>query len=134
MLSSALSLKDSGKSTVSQMLGGSICSLYLMLRHQKPHGKVLLIQDEIAKLKKELKETAVGQQLYSQLETLVEKQLTLLQRIDKERKAASDVEIMEELQREYSELREQIDKRLRQMQQLKLPWLRRFFLRKLGRD
>ena len=101
---------------------------------QGPHGKALLIQDEIAELKKELKETAAGQQLYSQLETLVEKQLALLRRIDKERKAASDAEIMEELQREYSELREQIDDRLRQMQQLKLPWLKRFFLRKLGRD
>ena len=134
MLSSTLGPKDSGKSTVSQTSGSSICSLYLTLRYEKPHGKVPLIQDGIAELKKELKETAAGQRMYSQLETLVEKQLTLLRRIDKERKAASDAEILDELQREYTELREQIDNRLRQMQQLKLTWSKRFFSRKLGRD
>ena len=92
--------------------------------------KVLLIQEEMVELKKELKETAAGQQLYSQLETLVEKQMELLRRIDKERKAASEADILEELQREYSDLRAQIDDKLRQMQELKLPWLRRFFSRR----
>ena len=88
--------------------------------------KALLIQDEMGEQKMELKQTAAGQQLYSQLEALVEKQTDLLRRIDKERKAAANAEILEELQIEYSELRAQIDDRLRQMQELKLPLWKRF--------
>ena len=88
--------------------------------------KALLIQDEMAEQKMELKQTATGQQLYSQLEALVEKQMDLLRRIDKERKGVANAEILEELQTEYSELRVQIDDRLRQMQELKLPLWKRF--------
>ena len=75
---------------------------------------------------KELKETAAGQQLYSQMEALVEKQTDLLRRIDKERKAAANADILEELHTEYSELRVQIDDRLRQMKELKLTLSKRF--------
>ena len=91
--------------------------------------KALLIQDEMAEQKMELKQTAAGQQLYSQLEALVEKQMDLLRRIDKERKVAANAEILEELQTEYSELRGQIDDRLRQMQELKLPLRKRLWTR-----
>ena len=100
---------------------------------QEATRKAVLLQEEMADLKKELKETAAGQELYSQLEKLVEKQLMLLQRIGKERKAASDPNVLAELQAEYDDLRVQIDDRLRQMQTLKLSRLKsilRIFSRK----
>ncbi|KAF8553435.1 hypothetical protein OG21DRAFT_1245167 [Imleria badia] len=94
---------------------------------QEATRRVALLQVEMADLKKELRETEAGQELYSQLEKLVEKQMVLLQRIDKERKAAqdSDASVLVELQAEYNELRDKIDDRLRQMQELKLSWFRR---------
>ena len=100
---------------------------------QEAARKAVLLQEEMTDLKKELKETAAGQELYSQLEKLVEKQLVLLQRIGKERKAASDPNVLAELQAEYNDLRVQIDDRLRQMQTLKLSRLKsilRIFSRK----
>jgi len=96
--------------------------------------KALLLQEEMADLKKELKETEAGQELYSQLEKLVEKQTALLRRIDREKKAASDASVVAGLQTEYNDLRVQIDDKLRQMQELKLSRLRnllsRLFFRK----
>ena len=91
---------------------------------QEATRKALLLQEEMTTLKKELKETAAGQELYSQLDKLVEKQMVLLQRIDQERRAASDASVLAELQTEYNELRVQIDDKLRQMQELKLSWLK----------
>ena len=100
---------------------------------QEATRKALLLQEEMTKLKKELRETAAGQELYSQLDKLVEKQKVLLRRIDQERKAASDATVLVELQTEYNELQVQIDDRLRQMQELKLSRSKnplRFFSRK----
>ncbi|KAF8131965.1 hypothetical protein EV363DRAFT_1164376, partial [Boletus edulis] len=82
---------------------------------------------------KELEETQAGQELYSQLEKLVERQMVLLKRIDEERKVASKGGVLDELQGEYNGLRVQIDGKLRQMQELKLSWLKnllRFLSRK----
>ncbi|KAI9573232.1 hypothetical protein HD554DRAFT_2013814 [Boletus coccyginus] len=95
--------------------------------------RALLLQEEMTDLKKELKETGAGQELYSQLEKLVEKQMSLLRRIDKEKKAASDAGLLAALQTEYNDLRIEIDDKLRQMQELKLSRLRnllRLFFRK----
>ena len=100
---------------------------------QEAVRKGLLLQEEMADLKKELKETEAGQELYSQLETLVEKQMALLRKIDEERKAASETSVVADLRAEYKELRVQIDDRLRQMEDLKLSRLKnilRFFSRR----
>ena len=100
---------------------------------QEAVRKVLLLQEEMADLKKELKATETGQELYSQLDKLVEKQMVLLRRIDEERKATSEASVLAELQTEYNDLRVQIDDKLRQTQELKLLPLRkplRFFSRK----
>ena len=99
---------DSPKRIIQQIVG------------QEAARKVLLLQEEMADLKKELKETEAGQELYSQLDKLVEKQMLLLRRIDEERKAASEESALVELQTEYNDLRVQIDDKLRQMQVLKL--------------
>ncbi|KAG8220503.1 hypothetical protein J3R82DRAFT_3204 [Butyriboletus roseoflavus] len=90
-------------------------------------ARKVLLQEEMVELGKELRETAAGKQLYSQLELLVEKQTELLRTIHKERKAASDPSVLIDLQTEHDDLRAQIDDKLRQMAQLKSPWLTRFF-------
>ena len=98
--------------------------------YQEAIRRPLLLQEEMAELGRELKETAAGQELYSHLDKLVEKQTALLLRINQERKAASDASVLVELQTEYNELRVQIDDKLRQMQEPKLSWLKnplRFF-------
>ena len=101
----------------------------ILAREAPSPRKVLLIQDEMGEQKMELKQTAAGQQLYTQLEALVEKQMQLLRRIDKERKARANAEISEELQTEYSELRAQVDDRLPQMLELKSPLRKRLWTR-----
>ena len=78
---------------------------------QEAARKVLLLQEEMADLKKELEETEAGQELYSQLERLVERHVVLLRRIDKERKAASEASVLVELQTEYNDLRVQRDRK-----------------------
>ncbi|KAH0828987.1 hypothetical protein J3R83DRAFT_2432 [Lanmaoa asiatica] len=98
--------------------------LIRLILAQEDARKALLLQEEMGELRKELKETAAGQQLYSQLEMLVEKQTMLLRRIDKERKAAAEASLLVELQQEYNDLRSQIDEKLHQMQELKLPRLK----------
>ncbi|KAF8553437.1 hypothetical protein OG21DRAFT_1510198 [Imleria badia] len=85
--------------------------------------------------KNELGETEVGQELYSQLEKLAKRQMALLERIEKERKATPEASVLAELQSEYNELREQIDVKLRHVQELKssrFQSLRRLFSRKRG--
>jgi hypothetical protein len=103
---------DSPKRIVQHILG------------QEAACKVLLLQEEMADLKQELKETEAGKELYSQLEHLVEKHVVLLRRIAKERKAASEASVLVELQTEYNDLRVQIDDKLRQMQEPKLSRLK----------
>ncbi|KAG6382119.1 P-loop containing nucleoside triphosphate hydrolase protein [Boletus reticuloceps] len=112
--------EDSAKQIIQQILS------------QEVVRKAVLLQEEMADLRKELEETQAGQELYSQLEKLVERQMVLLKRIDEERKVASKEGVLDELQGEYNGLRVQIDGKLRQMQELKLSWLK-YLLRFLSR-
>ena len=97
---------------------------------QEAARKVLLLQEEMADLKKELKATETGQELYSQLDKLVEKQMVLLRRIDEARKAASEASVLVELQTEYNDLRVQSDDKMQELKLLRLKKPLRFFSRK----
>ena len=108
---------------------GSMKQLLRQILARETPRKASQIQDEVAEQKMELKQTTTEQQLYSLLEALVEKQMDLLRRIDKERNVDAKAEVLEELQAEYSGLRAQIDDRLRQMEEPKLPLLKRFWTR-----
>ncbi|KAF8441309.1 P-loop containing nucleoside triphosphate hydrolase protein [Boletus edulis BED1] len=99
----------------------------IVTQEQDATRKAVLLQQEMADLHKELKETEAGQELYTHLEALVERQMVLLKRISREKKAASDASVLEGLEKEYNDLREQIDSRLRQMQGLKLSRPKIFF-------
>ncbi|KAF8420760.1 P-loop containing nucleoside triphosphate hydrolase protein [Boletus edulis BED1] len=99
----------------------------IVTQEQDATRKAVLLQREMADLHRELKETEAGQELYTHLEALVERQMVLLKRISKEKKAASDASVLEDLEKEYDDLREQIDSRLRQMQGLRLSRPKIFF-------
>ena len=93
---------------------------------QEGCARMVLLQEEMVELRMELRETAAGQELYSQLEDLVEKQMELLRRINKERKVAVEPRVLVDLKTEYDGLQAQIDDKLGQMEELKLPRLTRF--------
>ena len=105
---------------------GSMKQLLRQILARETPRKAWQIQDEMPEQKVELKQITTEQQLYSRLEALVEKQMDLLRRIDKERNVAAKAEMLEELQEEYRGLRVQIDDRLSQMQELKLQLWKRF--------
>ncbi|KAG6382120.1 hypothetical protein JVT61DRAFT_763 [Boletus reticuloceps] len=107
--------EDSAKKIIQQILD------------QEAARQPVLLQKEMTDLQKQLKETQAGQELYSQLEQLVAQQMELLKRIDRERKLTSEANMLEELQREYSALRVQIDSILPQIQELRLSWLEHLF-------
>ena len=96
----------------------SVKELIRRILAQEGRRKVLL-QEEMVERGKVLRETAAGQELYSQLEELAERQMELLRRIDKERKAAAEPRMLMDLQREYDGLHAQINDKLRQMKELK---------------
>ncbi|KAG6375839.1 14-3-3 protein-domain-containing protein [Boletus reticuloceps] len=121
---------DSAKRTIRQIV------------RREAARKALLLQQEIVDLHKELRETQAGQELrgtqagqelYDNLGSLVERRVALLKRIDRERKGASDASMLEGLEKECNELREQIDDKLRQMKEPRWSWLEflpRFFSRR----
>ncbi|KAG9312312.1 hypothetical protein JVU11DRAFT_7624 [Chiua virens] len=87
----------------------------------------LLLQEEMVELKKAIKETSAGMELYSQLEALVGAQAATLEKLIQAWEQAKDSKLVSELERECADLRAKIDGKLREMQKLKLPWMKRFF-------
>ncbi|KAL4068434.1 hypothetical protein V8B97DRAFT_822100 [Scleroderma yunnanense] len=85
----------------------------------------VLLQKEISDLKKELRETAVGQELSSRLEQLAEQRLQTLQRLREEARKSADDRTIEELRKEYSELKAQLNETLNQAHSFRLPLKKR---------
>ncbi|KIJ63775.1 hypothetical protein HYDPIDRAFT_112726 [Hydnomerulius pinastri MD-312] len=83
------------------------------------------LQQEMSDLGRELRETGAGQELFSRMELLAERQLLLLRKINAEKKRAKDQGTLVDLQREYDELRTSMAQTLREMHTLKLPLKRR---------
>ncbi|KAG9312310.1 hypothetical protein JVU11DRAFT_7621 [Chiua virens] len=88
--------------------------------------KALLLQEEMVELQKEIKETAAGRELYSQLEAIVQNQTEAIQRLNKARVGAEDPQLLSELGAQLAELREQMDEKILDMEKLKLPRMKRF--------
>ncbi|KAI6156271.1 hypothetical protein EDD17DRAFT_1055290 [Pisolithus thermaeus] len=79
----------------------------------------ILLQEEISTMKLEIQETAAGQQLCSRLEELAEKRMEMVRKIREETKRA-DEKNAEDLWREYSEVKNQLDSTLSQARELKM--------------
>ena len=98
----------------------SVKELIRRILAQEGHTRKVVLQEEMVELEKALKETAAGQQLYSELGGLVKRQTELLRGIDKERKSAAEPNVLTDLQKEYDYLEAQINDKLRQTRELRL--------------
>lgn len=85
----------------------------------------VLLQQEISELKKDLQETAAGQTLCSDLERLADQRLQTLRKLREEADRSTDNRTTEVLQKEYADLKAQLDETLNQVQALRLSWLKR---------
>ena len=85
----------------------------------------VLLQQEISELKKDLQETAAGQTLCSDLERLADQRLQTLRKLRQEADRSTDSRTTEALQKEYADLKAQLDETLNQVQALRLSWLKR---------
>ncbi|KIM70816.1 hypothetical protein SCLCIDRAFT_1206976 [Scleroderma citrinum Foug A] len=83
------------------------------------------LQKEISELKMELRETEAGQQLCSRLEDLADQRLQTLRKLREEQSKSGDPRSTEELRKEYTELRAQLDDTLKQVHALRLPLRKR---------
>ena len=86
----------------------------------------VLLQKEISEWKKELPETEAGQALHSRLEQLAEQRLRALKRLRAEQSKFADARTTNELQKEYADLKAQLDETLKEVHAL------RFLPRKKG--
>ncbi|KAG9312302.1 P-loop containing nucleoside triphosphate hydrolase protein [Chiua virens] len=85
------------------------------------------LQEEMVEMQLEIKETEAGQELYSQLEGMVQKQTEILRKIGEAKKGAKDDKVVSDLEKEYVDLQAKIDEKIQEMEKLKLPRMRRFF-------
>ncbi|KAI6102047.1 P-loop containing nucleoside triphosphate hydrolase protein [Pisolithus croceorrhizus] len=90
-----------------------------LLRQIGEEAVNILLQEEISTMKLEIQETAAGQQLCSRLEELAEKRMEMVRKIREETKRA-DEKNAEDLWREYSEVKNQLDSTLSQARELKM--------------
>ena len=86
----------------------------------KRNRESVALQQEIANLKMELRQTGAGRELCSSLEQLAERRLEVLQKVRAEREGAKSQETERDLRKEYAEMRAQLDITLSQVQALKL--------------
>jgi len=83
------------------------------------------LQKEISELKMELRETEAGQQLCSRLEDLADQRLQTLKKLREEQSKSGDPRSIEDLRKEYTELRAQLDDTLKQVHALRIPRMKR---------
>ena len=83
----------------------------------------LMLQKEVSDLKMGLRETAAGKQLCSRLEGLADRRLVTLKKLREEQSKSSDAKSAEKLQKEYAELRAQLDNTLKQTHSLRMSWM-----------
>jgi hypothetical protein len=110
---------DHGSATA--RYNGTSESAWDIVEHFTTRRHAVLLQREMVDLKKELPETAAGQELYTTLEVLVKKQQDVLEKIRAETKRhEQDQTILKALQAECEGIRRQLDITLKEMQSLKL--------------
>jgi len=85
--------------------------------------RALKLQEELVDMKRQLRETDAGQQLYGTLESLFLRRQETLRKIQDEmkRRGNSDPQILAALEEEREELGKQLEKTITDMQALKLP-------------
>ncbi|KAI6132359.1 P-loop containing nucleoside triphosphate hydrolase protein [Pisolithus croceorrhizus] len=90
-------------------------------------GQTLLIQEEIVDAQKKLNETSAGKALYSQLQRVLVEQKETLKRLAGAL-AEKDPKVAEQLRAEYNTAEAEMQRAMKDMEQMKIPFGRRIAL------
>ena len=102
-------------------------SAWDVIRDVTGETKALLLQEELVDAKRKLNETNAGQALYSQFEKLLLAQRDAVKQLSDEAKT-KDPTLARELEEECKRIEAQLQKIMQEMDQLKIPLLRRLRL------
>ena len=92
-------------------------------------SEAVLLQEELVDAERRLNETAAGKAIYSRFKKLLQEQKeTLKQRAD-EAKLQHDPKLAKSLEDECKKIEARLEKTRKEMEQLKIPFLRQLFLR-----
>lgn len=92
---------------------------------KKQKGGALLLQEEMVSLKMMLSETEAGKTLYSTLQNQVAEQQETIRKLREEAEAENNPQLVDELTKQYNELRENLQITFEQIEQLRIPFSRR---------
>jgi len=91
-------------------------------------AEALLLQKELVDVERMLNETTAGKALYTQFQKLLREQKETIKKLSDETKAEQDPTLARDLEIEYQRIEVQIQKTWEEMEQLKIPFLRRISL------
>jgi len=91
-----------------------------------PDQSNVLLADELIDDKKTLERTAAGMQLNHELTRLLEEQKKAARQLEEQTREQNDPQLIEELKRKKAETEEKIAAVVAQLQQLKIPFMKRF--------
>ena len=91
--------------------------------------EAVLLQEELVDNERRLNETTAGKAIYSRFETLLQVQKEALKQLADQAKLQRDPELARGLESEYSKVEAQLEMTRKEMEQLKIPFLRQLFLR-----
>jgi len=89
------------------------------------HSRPLLIQEEMVDLGRQLSETKAGITLYDTLQRLLAEQQETVRQLRDEAQTQNNPQLVEELNSQYEQIRENIRKTFDQVQEMKIPFGRR---------
>jgi len=97
----------------------------LVSRHAQ---EVVLLQEEMVDLKKRLSETAAGVTLYNSLQKLLADQKETIRLLKEQVEGQNDPRLLADLDKQYAQIDEQLQKTFEQVEQLKISFGRRILL------
>ena len=103
-------------------------SAWDIVRGATGDSEALLLQEELVDADRRLNETTAGKALYSQFQRLLQEQKDTIKQLSEEAKAQQDPALAKELEAEYKRIEAQLQKTWQEMEELKIPWLRRLML------
>lgn len=103
-------------------------SAWGIIRDAIGESKAVLLQEELVDAKRRLNETSAAQAIYSRFQRLLKEQRDSLEQLAEEAKSQQDPVLARELEEESRKIEAQLQKTWEQMEQMKIPFLRRLFL------
>ena len=105
-------------------------SAWDIIRDATAHeSEAVLLQEEIVDAERKLNETTAGKAIYSRLEKLLQVQTETLKQLANEAKLQHDPKLAKGLEDECRKIEARLEKTRKEMEELKIPFLRRVFLR-----